>query len=474
MRTAIILLFVLAAAASIGSFIPQRPVNELAVFRWKQLRPGLGAFFERIGFFDVYGAPWFMAIYALLLVSLVGCLVPRYRAFWRVVRTPPRPGVKGAHTFEGITDLAPGPALEAAERALRAKRFRTARGDDARDNNGGVVAGERGRWRETGSLMFHSAVLLLLLGVGVGKAYGFVGQVAIVEGDAFTETHVAYDSIREGSLFDERHRDFTLQVDDFTVTFRPNGLAKEFVSRVKLVENGRVIKDTDIRVNNPLVHKGISIFQLAWGWAPRIKVSKDGKPMADAPVVFLPDGGGWRGVVKIPQAKPQMGLEMNFFPDLVVDENNVPRNRSPMPNRPVVFFQEFRGDLGLTVPQSIYFLQKSGLAPGEVGAMTLGQTVKLPDGIVVEFTDLKQYTVFQIGADPGQHLALIAAVLLLVGLLPALYSSRRRVWVRVTPEGEGARVGVHGLALQRKGAFEQEFGAIVRTIGRSLRKESDR
>ncbi|GAC1408873.1 MAG: cytochrome c biogenesis protein ResB [Actinomycetota bacterium] len=463
MRTAIILLFVLAAAASIGSFIPQRPVNDLAVFRWKELRPGLGAFFEHLGFFDVYGSAWFMAIYGLLLVSLVGCIVPRYRAFFKMVRSKPKPGVRGSHTFEGTTELSVDRAIDVAEKALRKRRFRTAR------IQGGVAA-ERGRSREGGSLIFHTAFLILLLGAGLGKGYGFSGQVAVVEGQGFSETRIAYDSIREGGMFGERHRNFVVDVNEFTVTFRPGGMAKDFVSNVTIRENGRAVRSSDIKVNKPLVHRGVSIFQLAWGWAPRVVISRHGKTLSDGNVIFLPEGAGWRGVLKIPQASPQAGVEMYFFPDFAIGKGDVPLNRSPLPNHPVVLYQEYRGDLGLTIPQSVYFLDKTRLSQGSAGGVALGAHQKLSGGLEISFPDLKKYTVFQVAADPGQWLALLGAALLLVGLIPSLYSSRRRVWVRAESTENGTRVSVSGLALQRKAAFGDEFGTIVRQLGRSFRE----
>ena len=47
----------------------------------------------------------------------------------------------------------------------------------------------------------------------------------------------------------------------------------------------------------------------------------------------------------------------------------------------------------------------------------------------------------------GEPLVLAAAILILAGLLPALYSSRRKVWVRADPDGDGAVLRVGGLAM---------------------------
>jgi cytochrome c biogenesis protein len=140
----------------------------------------------------------------------------------------------------------------------------------------------------------------------------------------------------------------------------------------------------------------------------------------------------------------------------------------------VVFFQSFRGDLGLDRPQSVYQLDKTALAPGDVGGIPLGGSTSLPGGITISFPELKQYSVFQVSSDPGTPLLLAAAILILVGLLPALYSSRRRVWVRAAPDAAGSRVEVAGQAFQRKSAFEEEFKTIVRNLDRDLAQSGAR
>jgi cytochrome c biogenesis protein len=69
-----------------------------------------------------------------------------------------------------------------------------------------------------------------------------------------------------------------------------------------------------------------------------------------------------------------------------------------------------------------------------------------------------------VSRDAGVPLVLGAAILILVGLLPALYTSRRKVWVRVDPAGEGSVLKVGGFALQRKGQFDEEFAKLVAAL----------
>ncbi|MEJ7796347.1 MAG: cytochrome c biogenesis protein ResB, partial [Nocardioides sp.] len=76
MRTALVLLLLLALVAIPGSVIPQQDVDALKTSQWQDDHPQLTPIYERLGLFDVFQSPWFAAIYLLLMVSLVGCFVP--------------------------------------------------------------------------------------------------------------------------------------------------------------------------------------------------------------------------------------------------------------------------------------------------------------------------------------------------------------------------------------------------------------
>ena len=112
------------------------------------------------------------------------------------------------------------------------------------------------------------------------------------------------------------------------------------------------------------------------------------------------------------------------------------------------------------------------VSSGIVGA---GRTADLKDGAALDtgdegsgstisFPELRQYSVFLVSHDAGVPLVLAAAILILVGLLPALYGSRRKVWVRADLEDDGAVLRVGGLAMQRKPQFEEEFARLVDSL----------
>ena len=89
MRTALMLLFVLAVAAIPGSMFPQRNVSPERVASYLAEHPDSGPWLNRLWAFDVYASPWFSAGYLLLFTSLVGCLVPRFFSYLRALRDVP-------------------------------------------------------------------------------------------------------------------------------------------------------------------------------------------------------------------------------------------------------------------------------------------------------------------------------------------------------------------------------------------------
>ena len=173
MRTALILLFLLAIAAVPGSLLPQRPLNPTKTASWIASHGAWGTFLNRIGMFDVFGSPWFAAIYLLLFISLVGCLDPAHPRARPgdagQVRCPPPSAWTGCPNLAELPDLVlarrssptrPGPQL--------GRRWRVE--SDASEDHSIVLSAEKGYSRETGNLVFHVALLVALIAIAVGQS----------------------------------------------------------------------------------------------------------------------------------------------------------------------------------------------------------------------------------------------------------------------------------------------------------------
>jgi cytochrome c biogenesis protein len=475
MRTALVLLVVLAAASILGSLFPQEGISPQRVDLYFTDHPALAPVLERLGLFDVFGSAWYMAIYLALLGALVACLVPRTRALVRVLRSrPPRGGDLARYRTRATfsTPAAPEDAMATARGVLRRHRYRLA------DHGGGQLAGEKGYLREAASMLFHVSLLVLLVGLAYGKGYGYRGQAAIVEGETWANARVGYDSFSPGRFFGAGDlAPFQLRLDDFTNSFHPNNTPKEFASQLTALDlDGRQLQAQRVAPNRPMTVDGVRIFQSDYGYVPVVKVTdaKGRELLAPQEVLTLRDPATeWStGAVKVTSATPQVGLELTMFTGLVTAPDcpgGAPFCNDPRLVRPVLVVLAYQGDLQADKAQSVFTLDRSRLEPlGDRPLLLVpGQSRKLANGMTVSFTDLKQYSVLTLARDPGVPVVAVAAGLLLLGLIPSLYVTRRRVWVSADPDGTGGtRVELAGLALQGKAAFEAELARLAEQVQR--------
>lgn len=483
MSTALGLLFALAAASVVATFIPQEPLIRSTVEDWRAGDAGPGAgvarAFDALGLFDVFGSWWFAVLTVLLFVSLTGCLLPRWGAFLRVVRRHP---VRG-HALEGLsnrrsieTALDPDTALRTAGAVLRRRRYRVrlVPGAEAVAGSGAQVAAERGHAREGGSLLFHSAFYLVLAGAVIGHSFGFNGQINIVEGSAFADTRLAYNLAEPGRWFGvEDHRGFVVRLDDFSVGYHDGFVPAEFVSTVTIEDEGRAVREGTVRVNHPFPYDGMRLYQMRFGMAPRIVVRAGDEVLFDE-AVMLSDAGGfvWTGAAKISAADPQIALDLVFLPDAAVNDRGIPFSRSPEPRNPRLLVELYVGeDLGLQRPLPVSQFEREESARIDPPAVVEegGSAPMAAGNLTLEFPELRMWSGFQVSHAPGRWLLLGGGALLLAGLLPSLYSYRRRVWAQASPlPGGGSRLVLAGVALQRKPAFAEEFVALADRVDAAL------
>ncbi|WP_370865138.1 cytochrome c biogenesis protein ResB [Nocardioides agariphilus] len=484
MRTALVLLLLLALAAIPGSVIPQEGVDSLKTSRWQAQHPDLTPIYDRLGLFSVYDSAWFAAIYMLLMISLVGCIIPRLLVYWRALRAQPPAAPRHlsrlpVHVYYK-TDEAPGEVLARAAAVLKERgyRLRVSTGSTAGES---WVAAERGYLREAGNLLFHLAVVVVLMGFATGGLFGYKGGVIVPVGTGFTNNPTQYDDLDPGSLFDaDAMEPFRFTLDRFDIDWIDSGprqgMARGFNAHLTYYEDlDAPAKTYDLRVNHPLSIGGTQVFLIGHGYAPVITVRDgNGDLVYGGPTPFLPEDAGFRsfGVVKVPDARPQpIGLEGLFFPTYL-EVNGDPVNVMGEAKNPTISMLAYTGDLGMDDGdgQSIYELDKSKLtqlkkADGSMFRVDLqpGMTVDLPNGAgTVTFEGVTEWTRLQISRTPGMHVTLGGVVLALIGLLLSLFIRPRRVWVRAdVSEGGVTHVDVGGLDRSTAGDVEAEVSQVV-------------
>ncbi len=491
MRTALVLLLLLALGAVPGSVIPQRGVDALKTADWQTAHPHLTPIYNRLGLFAVYHSVWFAAIYLLLMVSLVGCIVPRLFVYWRGFRALPPAAPRNLTRLPDHASYTTGeqPAevlSRAASRLGRRHRVSTSDPDGGLPTGDGWVSAERGQLREAGNLLFHLSVLVVLVGFGIGSLFGYKGGVILVVGDSFSNRLTQYDDFDPGSLFNaDRMEPFQFTVHDFKVQWVNSGprqgLARGFQAPLTYrTSPGAPLKSYDLRVNHPLTIGGTQIFLIGHGYAPVITV-RDGRGhvVYSGPTVFLPESSNFEsfGVVKAPDAQPRgIGLEGLFYPTFALVNGN-PINVMGDDKNPTISMLAYVGDLGMDsgVPQSVYELDKAHLRQlkkpdGKMFRVDLqpGETSQLPDHMgSVTFEGVRHWTRLQISRTPDVWLTLLGVILALIGLLGSLFIRPRRVWVRARRDGDATLVEV--AALDRSGGGD--LTAVLSSVVDSLQTD---
>jgi cytochrome c biogenesis protein len=478
MRTALILLFLLALASVPGSVLPQEGIDPAAVSQYYQSHPALAPVLNRLSLFSVFAAPWFAAIYILLFVSLAGCLLPRtIRLVGSARQRPPRAPSNLARlptAASYTTARTPASALESAAALLGRRRFRLRTGD-------GWVSAEKGYLREVGNLLFHIALLALLFSVGLGGAFGYKANRLLVVGQSFANTPTALDVFRPGRLVGPGNlQPFSVNLNSFHAQYVTSGpeLDQPLTYDARLTyqaQPGAPARHYTLQVNHPLVVDGVSVYLIGHGYAPVVKVTDGaGKVRWDGPVPFIPVDQSTmtsEGVVKVPDAKPaQLGFAGVFLPSAVNVAGTL-ESAFPSPLNPRLSLVGFSGNLGMNSgqAQSVYQLDTKGLHQLRMAVRPLaaGQSMTLPNGLgTVTYLGYQQWISLAITYDPGQLPALISGVAALSGLILSFLVRRRRVFVRATPAADGStEVTVAGLARSdAAGGFETEFAELTQLL----------
>ena len=484
MRTALILLFLLAVAAVPGSLLPQRPLNPDKTAAYLRSHGSWGRLLDRLGFFDVFGSIWFAAIYLLLFVSLVGCLIPRIRLHAKAVARKPLAAPRNlsklpeSGTFE--TPLAAGEFASAARRTL-GRRWRVV--SRVEDSGALTLSAEKGYSRETGNLLFHVALLVSLVLIAVGRLYSYQGSRIVSQGadQGFCNTISSYDSWRPGRFAAEgklKPAPFCLDVKKFVATYTNEGEASEFradVSYTKGTSSSPV--NTTITVNHPLRLEGDRVYLIGHGFSPMATVRRpDGTVVNTGPTAFVPTNASTflsQGVFKLqgkPGAKQDVGISGFFAPTPLETAPGVFTSSSPQVNDPLLGIFVYVGDLNYEgQPQSVYSLDFSKMKKIGQANLLVGQTKTFPNGVSVTFDGWVPWVSLQVSHDPSQGYLLFSALGMVIGLMGSLGVRRRRIWLRMTPSGDASAgsptvVSVGGLARSDSGNFTTEFAALLERL----------
>jgi cytochrome c biogenesis protein len=489
----LVLLFLLALGAIPGALLPQRSLNAAKVDEYLATHPTIGPWLDRLQAFQVFSSFWFTAIYALLFISLVGCLTPRMIEQLRTLRATPVPAPRNLARLpkHSTAEVVGTPDAVADTVVERLRGWRTVTRSDGETRE---VSAEKGYLREFGNIVFHFSLLGLLVAVAAGKLFGYEGNVVVIAdgGPGFcSASPAAFDSFRAGNTVDGTSLyPMCVRVNDFQAHYLPSGQATSFAADIDYQAGDNLETGTwqpyRLEVNHPLRVGGDRIYLQGHGYAPTFTVTfPDGQTRTstvqwrpEQPLTLLssgvaridPPGGSYPDPAE--RRKHQIAIQGLFAPTGQLD-GTLLSSSFPALNDPAVAVDIYSGDTGLDSgrPQSLFALDprlidQKRLTKIKRVNLRVGEQVRLdsgPDaGTVVRFDGATPFVNLQVSHDPGQLWVLVFAMSMMGGLLVSLIVRRRRVWARISPVG-GQERSDPGRTSASPGSVNVELGGLART-----------
>ncbi len=395
-RFAIFLLSFIAVSSVLGTLIKQQAQPEEYLSRFSESTYAILRF---LGLTDVFHAPWFLLVIGFFVLNLIFCTVERFTRFIKSAGDVRLPSEKTLSAMS-LNFHVKGRSIEEMEPLFRG--YRQAAGD------------ERGRVLEKGSIsrygvyMIHLSIIVILIGSLIGLIFGYRGSLILNEGE--TKDTV----VKRGGPGTPVPLGFAVKCDDFDVSFYPGGMPKDYVSRLQIIDGGKSVLQSDVRVNHPLTYKGTTLYQASYGSNPVLRFNIGGEE------------------VKLAQGSAYNRDKLSLM--VVRYEREV---------------HNFGAGVQLAYldggePKTVWFLK-------EVPKMREREI----EGVHIKLEDIGEqfYTGLEVARDPGVWVVWTGFALILFGLYINFFMYYRRIYLLRTAEG----VLVAGTSPRNKEAFREEF-----------------
>jgi cytochrome c biogenesis protein len=448
----------LAVAGLIGTLAPQIPgfalhnpaayAEEMAGINRQfealtvlglHIGPPMVDVFERLGFFRIFSAPWFILLLTLLVVSIIVCTLDRTPRLWRSVHVirPVQPApffdlrLDERARFSGLGES----AADEVSAALRGRRFRVRRAEGKGPDAGAIhLYGDRHRYFKMATLLTHLGLILFLAGGAVTVAFGFETVLFVGQGQTAPVRPVGTPD------------NMLVKNISFEAPTRPDGSFIDFRTDLAVYQNGEQVARKTIRVNDPLDIDGWVFHQNTFGPAAVLEIrDRAGALLWDGPVLLAGElAGRPQGFLTVP------GSELGLL--LVLD-----RTMDGIPLLAVT---------GLTPTADaeeaeVAFVRGVGIG----GTSDPAQT----GGFSISWREASSFTGMVVKRDPGQVFIWIAYLALISGLVLTFYFPRRRVWARL----EGDRLSI-ALTAERYVNAEREFEQLLDDLAMRLGRRPER
>lgn len=286
LRLAIVLLLAIALFSISGTVIEQGQSLEFYQANYPE-EPALFGFLTwkvlvTLGLDHVYATWWFLSLLILFGTSLTACTfmrqLPALKAArsWKFYKKPRQFGKLALSTT-----LDPD-QKSSLLKALEKNRYKVFEEDQS-------IYARKGITGRIGPIIVHASMILILLGSIWGSLTGFMAQEMIPSGTTAKVSNIVKSGPWSGAQIP---KDWAVQVNRFWIDYTPEGQIDQFYSDLSIVDEDKNELDRQtIHVNQPLKHKGVTLYQADWSIAG-VRVQLNNSPVLQLPMAPLEAAGG--------------------------------------------------------------------------------------------------------------------------------------------------------------------------------------
>ena len=447
----LVLLILLAATSIIGTIIPQ---GDTAASFAKDISPALNRVFVTLQLYDMYHSFWFRGLIGLLTLNLIVCSINRFPGTMKRFNSLPKPDRIGPFRDlpEQRTILVRGDLSDVAGRVGEKIASLFSRMEKKQTEQGIFFYADKSRYSLFAVYLVHSSVLFILIGSIIGSILGFEGFVNIPEGEA---TDII--AIKGKNVNSRLDLDFSVRCKNFNVEFYEDGTPKEFRSELSFEVDGETQKEAQVIVNRPASFQGISFYQSSYGTVPGTHALLSVSEKSEDGVITEHAASDIKTgtIYPLPNGDGQFQIE-------AMDDNF----KGMMgPAVQVTVMPMFGEKVTFWVLSNMEML-KLRFPPDMLESDMFNASAFAPYTFHLEELGSRFYTGLQVNRDPGVGFVWAGFILILIGLFTAFFTSFKRVWIRITPDGDEIRISVAGRASKNPIAMEKELGQLTRRLGK--------
>lgn len=431
-----LVILAMAVLALLGTLITQEPPGSAAdpaahAAFLDSMQPRYGgwtAVLDALGIFNLWASPIFLGVTVLLALSIIACTVHRIPQLWKRA-TKPRVHVtekffeRAQYRASLQLPMTPQAGLDHVGAELRRKFYRQLPDDRLIDGAVGMYA-DRFRWGPFGTAIAHAAMVVILAAFGISAFTGFDDTLDVAVGQSVEVGHGT---------------GLTVTATSFKDSYDEMGRPTDYVSHLVVERDGQVVAEQDVRVNEPLRVDGTAFHQASYGIAAGLRIERLGETIFEGAVPLKwQSNDGRYAIGKI--TPPGSGIEV-----LVVTPASGATDASIAPGSAVFELYDVDTD------------EKLDVLPVEQGQSTEG------GGMTLTFERELRYTGIIARQDPGAAWMWVGSTLLVLGMCMTFMARHRRLWVRVTPEGDGSLIQIAS-AEKLDTTFERHFRGLIERI----------